>query len=393
MGTKLTAVFGAVLAVFLLSACLLEGGGDLPWVSPVIPGKGGIGSRVKALCYIDVSKHNPLNAGDYTLSTTEVQFFDYVVLGAAQIKFSDYDPRIYLPPDLEYVLKHRNTYIRPLQLKGIKVLLGITGGEDNYSFGSLSDDEVHVFVGQVIAAVEHYGLDGVEFNDENAGRPGEPFYPDELMAASLLGDKDGDGDDNDADDERAAWRSGGDKMNNLMYYLRLELDKSAYEKTIVVREKNFGACFPFDVTGSEGVAVFVGSLEQTNYFVNPDFGAFKGDGAQTEADGNPWNGYRDQYAPFMVNLGGDLPDTVIPNLTNADPNSIFSYNTRFSNGNGSGACDYGLLYYYNLRATSEVPAGYLNVTYDTQAKYLTITAQGLFQRMVVCNGGDHLKDW
>jgi hypothetical protein len=29
----------------------------------------------------------------------------------------------------------------------------------------------------------------------------------------------------------------------------------------------------------------------------------------------------------------------------------------------------------------------------TQAQYLSITAQSLFQRAVVCTGGNYLKDW
>jgi hypothetical protein len=412
MRATLKAVLGAVLIVFLLGACPPEGGGNLPLMPPEIPAKmvtGGV-SPVKALCYIDTELYNPLNAGAYLLEANRAPFFDYVVLGAAQIRYNDNrGVWLSLPPSLRYVLERRETYVKSLKMKGIQVLLGVTGGEDNFSFGSLDDDNVHDFTGELMDVLKHYGLDGFEFYDANAGAA---VYPSDLPA-NLLGDWNND-EVVDQEDEDLAWYYGGDKMNNLMYRLRLELDKissnGVYPKTIVVREENFGRYFPLDVSGSADIAVFVGTLGQTDYFVNPYFDRFVSDSAQRGPDETEplFAGFRNQYGPMAVNLGGGTP-RVVPNLDSGDADSIVSYRFFFKNGgnpgeagaNVSGECDYGILCFYNLKATSDAASeDYLVGSYPnpntkyTQAGYISLISEFLFGSRVICpSGGNYKKTW
>jgi hypothetical protein len=413
MGAKARGALGALTVIFLLGACPQEGGGDLPFIPPEIPAKAVTVApfpAVKALCYIDVEQYNPLNAGDYILAANGAPFFDYVVFGAAQIRYSERrGPWVYLPPGLKYVLEHWVDYVKPLKLKGIQVLLGVTGGGENYSFGSLDDDAVHYFTGELMDILTHYGLDGFEFYDAGAASPEGNFYPDELNEAELAAlkadfDRDGEidvlggldlndltGDDIiDTEDLRAyAWYYGGDKMNNLMYYLRLELNKvsgnAVYPRTIIVREENFGRYFPLDVSGSSGGADFVTSPLQTDYFVNPYFDKFVSDSAQREPGGDPnyplFGDNRYQYAPMAVDLGADLSS--LP---------LASWCGYFKNGGNSddpdaivsGACDYGLLYFYDLRAASEK---------DNLAS-ISLISESLFGSGVIRpSGGNYKKTW
>lgn len=69
------------------------------------------------MCYIEVNKENPLNAGEYTLSNGE-PFFDIVSIFAANINLdSDGKPYIYCNEQVTYVLHNADKIIRPLQEK------------------------------------------------------------------------------------------------------------------------------------------------------------------------------------------------------------------------------------------------------------------------------------
>jgi hypothetical protein len=383
---SLKIVAGLAAGLLVLSACSLEEGGQyLPGMAPPIPDKMAGNTKVKAACYVDLDRYNPLNAGDYTLSNG-VQFFDFVVLGAAQLKKDDRGVYLYLPDNVRKVLERRNTYLRPLQQKGINVLLGITGGGDRISFGTLNEDESTVFVQAIKDVIDTYALDGAEFNDVNGGP--SPFYPDEVYSPP--------------EDISDAFYAGGDTVNNLLYYLRKALVPSneKFRKTIMLREINYGRYLPFMVTGSTGEAAFAAAPEQIDYFINPRFGQFAPESAQKEIGATePFITHR-QYAPFTVDLGGGNGNpTVVPSLDSADSEGIHKYTERFKTGaaDGSGTCDYGLLYYHNLKAVSEAAAeNYLiasDGTKQTQDGYLSISSKLLFQRAVNCTGGDHLKDW
>ena len=79
--------------MFLLNACGQPG--DLPMPSRTNNTVKGItyveyGKErfrpIEMVCYIDTSQYNPLNALDYTMKSSGVQFFDYVILGGAYLK-------------------------------------------------------------------------------------------------------------------------------------------------------------------------------------------------------------------------------------------------------------------------------------------------------------------
>jgi hypothetical protein len=383
---SLKIVAGLAACLFVLSACSLEEGGQyLPGVAQPIPDKMAGNAKVKIACYVDLNRYNPLNAGDYRLSNG-VQFFDFVILGTAQLKKDAKGVYLHLPDNVRKVLERRSVYLRPLQQKGINVLLGITGGGDGISFGTLNEDESTLFVQAVKDVVDTYALDGLEFYDINGGP--FPFYPDEIYV--------------DPDDIADAFYEGGDTVNNLLYYLRKALVPAdeRFLKTIMLRESNYGRYLPFMVTGSTGEAAFAAAPEQIDFFINPYFDQFVPESAQVEIGTVDPFITHGQYAPMAVDLGGGNGNpTVIPSIDPTDPDGIYQYTNRFKTGaaDGSGTCDYGLLYYHNLKAVSEAAAENYLIASDsskfTQVQYFTISSQSLFQRMVTCTGGNYLKDW
>lgn len=80
--------------------------------------------------YIETNDVNPLNAGDYLLEDGITPLFDIVELFAANIHKDDAgNPTLYLNDKLTPVLEDGGVekYVRPLQAKGIRVLLSVIG--------------------------------------------------------------------------------------------------------------------------------------------------------------------------------------------------------------------------------------------------------------------------
>ena len=104
--------------------------------------------------YIETNDVNPLNAGDYMLDDGTA-FFDVAELLSANI----------------HILNGGvDKYIRPLQDKGIKVLLTVFGdGWQNIGLTNMNSTQTTQFAEILAYVVEKYGLDGIGFIDEHAG--------------------------------------------------------------------------------------------------------------------------------------------------------------------------------------------------------------------------------
>lgn len=125
-------------------------------------------SGIVSIVYIEVNGYNPLNAGEWTLATSGKQLFDIVNIFAANIKFDESTGRPYLSlnPNVKAILSNRDKYIRPLQDKGMKVCLSILPDHDGVGFANLTDADIRTFAAELKSAVDTYGLDGVDFDDE-----------------------------------------------------------------------------------------------------------------------------------------------------------------------------------------------------------------------------------
>lgn len=134
----------------------------------------------KLTTYIETNDINPLNMGEYYFCGTNPKDYvvDHVILFASNIRGTASTVELYHNPNQSHILANVNTLVRPLQDKGIKVLLGLLGDHTGVGFANLNDAQIESFAQQVADCVNNYGLDGVDFDDEYAeyGRiSGTPF--------------------------------------------------------------------------------------------------------------------------------------------------------------------------------------------------------------------------
>ncbi|MDR6921093.1 endo-beta-N-acetylglucosaminidase H [Chryseobacterium sp. 2987] len=124
------------------------------------------------ICYVEVNNSNMLNAGSYTLQNSGKQLFDVAIIFAANINYDTSKSRAYISSNnnVTKVLNDVNTYVRPLQQKGIKVLLDILGNHQGAGISNFPNREAaRDFARQIAHTVYTYGLDGVDLDDEYAG--------------------------------------------------------------------------------------------------------------------------------------------------------------------------------------------------------------------------------
>lgn len=127
----------------------------------------------KVAIYVETNDVNPLNAGDYVLSNGK-PYADIVELFAANIRKRTVngvtEPVLYLNDKMTNLMENNGylTYIKPLQDKGIKVLLTILGDHQGIGFANMNDTQTTQFAKILAHAVEKYGLDGIGFDDEYA---------------------------------------------------------------------------------------------------------------------------------------------------------------------------------------------------------------------------------
>ena len=128
----------------------------------------------KITIYVETNDVNPLNAGDYVLDSNGEPYADIVELFAANIRRRTVngvtEPVLYLNDKMTNLMENDGylTYIKPLQDKGIKVLLTILGDHQGIGFANMNDTQTTQFAKILAHAVEKYGLDGIGFDDEYA---------------------------------------------------------------------------------------------------------------------------------------------------------------------------------------------------------------------------------
>lgn len=122
------------------------------------------------VCYVEVNSNSITNVGSYTLADGS-QLFDIAIIFAANINYdvSDGEATLFFNPNVSNVLDNADTTIRPLQAKGIKVLLSILGNHEGAGVCNFPNQAAAQDFAQLLAdAVIKYGLDGIDFDDEYA---------------------------------------------------------------------------------------------------------------------------------------------------------------------------------------------------------------------------------
>jgi hypothetical protein len=121
------------------------------------------------VAYIEVNDHSMLSAGKYTLANGGAQVIDVAVIFAANINYDGSNAYLFFNDQVTNVLNNVATQVRPLQQKGIKVLLSILGNHQGAGFANFPNQaSADAFAQQLADAVNRYGLDGIDFDDEYA---------------------------------------------------------------------------------------------------------------------------------------------------------------------------------------------------------------------------------
>ncbi|WP_329004297.1 glycosyl hydrolase family 18 protein [Kribbella sp. NBC_00709] len=121
------------------------------------------------VAYIEVNDHSMLSAGKYTLANGGAQVIDVAVIFAANINYDGSAAYLSFNQQVQSVLDNVATQVRPLQQKGIKVLLSILGNHQGAGFANFPNQAAaDAFAQQLADAVNQYGLDGIDFDDEYA---------------------------------------------------------------------------------------------------------------------------------------------------------------------------------------------------------------------------------
>ncbi|WP_421918778.1 BT_3987 domain-containing protein [Marinifilum sp.] len=148
-------------------------------------------SGIKIISCMEVNDTNPLNNLCFTLKDSGKPFVDMVILFSANINYNAETGRVYVynNDNVQHLLDNKEKYIKPLQDRGMKVILGILGNHDRSGIANLADETARDFAQELKAVCDAYHLDGVFFDDEYSNyqypAPAGFVYPSTQAASRL----------------------------------------------------------------------------------------------------------------------------------------------------------------------------------------------------------------
>ena len=144
---------------------------------------------MQVISCMEVNDANPLHNLCYTLKESGKFVIDQVILFSGNINYNVETGEVYNynNENVQHLLDCREKYLKPLQQKGMKVILGILGNHDRSGVANLSKEGAKRFAQDLKAVVEAYGLDGIFFDDEYSSYGDYPgFVSPSNEAASRL---------------------------------------------------------------------------------------------------------------------------------------------------------------------------------------------------------------
>ncbi|WP_202111275.1 BT_3987 domain-containing protein [Sphingobacteruim zhuxiongii] len=147
---------------------------------------------IKIISCMEVNDTNPLNNLSLKLKNSNKYLVDMVILFSSNINYDSATGKVKVThnPNVTHLLANRAKYLKPLQEKGMKVILSILGNHDRSGVANLSDEAAKVFAQEIKVVVDSYGLDGVFFDDEYSAYQYPPppgfVYPSRSAAARLV---------------------------------------------------------------------------------------------------------------------------------------------------------------------------------------------------------------
>lgn len=147
---------------------------------------------IKIISCMEVNDTNPLSNLSLKLKNSDKYLVDMVILFSSNINYDAATGKVKVThnPNVTHILANRDKYIKPLQDKGMKVILSVLGNHDRSGVANLSDAAAKVFAQELKAVCEAYNLDGVFFDDEYSSyqNPVPPGFvsPSNKAAARLV---------------------------------------------------------------------------------------------------------------------------------------------------------------------------------------------------------------
>ncbi|MGP1539661.1 BT_3987 domain-containing protein [Bacteroides pyogenes] len=125
-------------------------------------------SGIKVFSCMEVNDTNPLNNLSFTLKKSGKPLIDVLILFSANINYDEKTGRVYIynNENVQAILDKREHYLKPLQDRGMKIILGILGNHDRAGIMSLANETAKAFAQEVKAMCDAYNLDGIFIDDE-----------------------------------------------------------------------------------------------------------------------------------------------------------------------------------------------------------------------------------
>ena len=152
---------------------------DMSWVerTPTV-------EEPRMVAIVEAAENDLRNIGNYMLypygegqPDKKRPLFDMAVIFSANMNFDEFagKPVLFYNDNVKRILDNLDIFVRPLQAKGIKVLLSVMPNHQGIGFSNLDISNgrkmVKDFAQEIHDAVRKYGLDGVMFDDEYADYP------------------------------------------------------------------------------------------------------------------------------------------------------------------------------------------------------------------------------
>ena len=117
---------------------------------------------------MEVNDTNPLNNIKYTLKGSGKYLIDAVILFSGNINYNEETGRVYFNanPNVQHLLDNRDKYLKPLQDRGMKVIMGVLGNHDISGIENLADETARIFAQELKGICDAYQLDGIFWDDE-----------------------------------------------------------------------------------------------------------------------------------------------------------------------------------------------------------------------------------
>lgn len=143
---------------------------------------------IKVISCMEVNDTNPLNNLCFTLKNSGKPLVDMLILFSSNINYNAETGKVYVfnNPNVQHLLDNREKYLKPLQDRGMKIVLSILGNHDRAGVANLADETARAFAQELKGVCDAYKLDGVFFDDEYTKHmyPAPPGFVNQSSAAA-----------------------------------------------------------------------------------------------------------------------------------------------------------------------------------------------------------------